>query len=281
MLNGRVPPVHAAERLTGSAIQSSAPVPSSAAPRSDVPTSIIRADSHQCSRSRARAVRRRAPQRGIGETVPAHRRVVADQLTGAVVPTGAATSVRAARRWSSPGEFVVTARRAAPFSRAVRRRRAPFDGAGVRVRQRSHAGAVPPRYVLPTTYPELGHRAPEGRAVGRLPDVVLDCAGLLGGGKPRFAGQVPVHRGLSTGNFRASAPATTAYIPSWDSSPTTAPPASAYGVGWGSGISGGGRQRFTRWVSYGPAGAGITTLNSVVFPAMTLAARLCAATAFR
>ncbi len=279
--------------LTGSPIQSSAPIAViGGATLYDVPTSIIRADSGHQMLPPIRAlgseyVGVRYRSRGIGEESVPWRIVgvvAGTQLTWEPsTPPGAPTTLGAGQlvEWTSPGEFVVRSQDSQhPFYLAQYMSGGQsFDGAG----DPEFVNAPTPAQYLPRytfftdpTYPETNVvivRQKDSQS-NQFPDVVLDCAGLLGGWKNLGTqGKYQFTRvDLSTGNFQG--------IGSCNNGVHTivgqlAQGTPRFGVtvwGWGNGITWPGPEednpKFTRWVSYGyPAGANITTLNSVVFPA--------------
>jgi hypothetical protein len=137
-----------------------------------------------------------------------------------------------------------------------------------------------PRYTFfsDPTYPETNLVVVRARddATGRMPDVTLDCAGLLGGWFPvGTSGVYEMTRvDLSTGDFQG--------VGGCDNGVHTidgAPASARFGVtvwGWGNPITwpsdDGGvdetNPRFTRWVSYGyPAGANFKPLSSAILSA--------------
>jgi hypothetical protein len=280
--------------LTGSAIQSSAPVAViGGATLYDVPTSIIRADSGHQMLPPVRAlgseyVGVRYRSRGIGEESVPWRVVgvvAGTQLTWEPsVPPGAPTTLGPGQlvEWSSPGEFVVRSQDAQhPFYLAQYMSGGqPFDGAG----DPEFVNAPTPAQYLPRytfftdpTYPETNLvivRQKDAQS-GDFPDVVLDCAGTLGGWKNLGTqGKYQFTRvDLSTGNFQGIGSCNNGVHTIVGQLPNSG--TARFGVtvwGWGNGVTWPGPEednpRFTRWVSYGyPAGANITTLNGVVFPA--------------
>jgi len=281
------------EELTGSAIQSSAPVAViGGSTLMDVPTSVFRADSGHQMLPPVRAlgseyVGVRYRSRGIGEEFVPWRMVgVADgtQLTWEPSTPPGAPTVLAARQlveFSSPGEFVVHSQDAQhPFYLAQYMTGGePFDGTG----DPEFVNVLTPAQYLPRytfftdpTYPEtnLVVTREKDQATNAFPDVVLDCAGLLSGWKDvGTQGRYQFTRvDLSTGNFQG--------VGNCNNGVHTivgqlAQGTARFGVtvwGWGNPITWPGPEednpKFTRWVSYGyPAGANISTLNSVVLPA--------------
>jgi hypothetical protein len=167
----------------------------------------------------------------------------------------------------------------------------PFNGRG----DPEFINVVPPAQYLPRytfftdpTYPETNLVIVRARdpATGVMPDVTLDCAGLLGGWTPvGTSGKYEMTRtDLSTGDFQGVgmcnngvhtiAGAVNAGVDG------QAPSVAQFGVtiwGWGNDITfptddaGAGDEanpKFTRWVSYGyPAGANFKPLNSARLPA--------------
>jgi hypothetical protein len=153
----------------------------------------------------------------------------------------------------------------------------PYDGTG----DPDFVNVVPPAQYLPRytfftdpTYPETNlvvvrMRDPQS---GAMPDVTLDCAGLLGGWQPvGTAGTYEFSRvDLSTGDFHGVAGCDNGvHVIAGGSL------AARFGVtvwGWGNDVTWPPMDdlnpRYTRWVSYGyPAGANFAPLNSAVLPA--------------
>jgi len=233
---------------------------------------------------------------------PANEEIVPWRLVGVVdgttltwdpaPPPGAPTTLGAKElvEIDSAGPFVVRSQDAAhPFYFASYMTGGdPFDGDG----DPEYVSVVPaaqylPRYTFFTdpTYPETNLvvvRVRDAKS-GAMPDVTLDCAGVLTGwvavdSEDRFeftridlstgdwVGQNGCDNGVQTiaGGFLPGAGATGT---------------AAFGVtvwGWGNDVTwptdNGSTDEtnplFTRWVSYGyPAGANFSTLNSVVVPA--------------
>jgi hypothetical protein len=147
-----------------------------------------------------------------------------------------------------------------------------------------------PRYTFFTdpTYPETNLvvvRVRDGQT-GQMPDVALDCAGVLTGWSPvGTSGVYEMTRiDLSTGDFQGvglcdnGVHTIEATIPG--ASTGSGAPVPQVGVtiwGWGNGVTSPPDQtnpedelnpKFTRWVSYGyPAGANFQPLNNVVLSA--------------
>jgi hypothetical protein len=162
-----------------------------------------------------------------------------------------------------------------------------FDGDG----DPEFVNVVPPAQYLPRytfftdpTYPETNLVVVRMRdpSTGLMPDIRLDCAGLLSGFQPvGTTGRYEMTRvDLSTGNFQGvgacnngvhTIEGTLAVM-----SDGAAPPTPHFGVtvwGWGNDITwppplDQTNPLYTRWVSYGyPAGANFKPLNAAVFPA--------------
>ena len=158
-----------------------------------------------------------------------------------------------------------------------------FDGDG----DPEFVNVVPPAQFLPRytfftdpTYPETNLVVVRARDVasGLMPDVTLDCAGLLGGWAPvDAAGRFEFTRiDLSSGDFEGqngcdNGVHSIAGTFSGDAGSATP----AFGVtvwGWGNDVTLQADDEtsplFTRWVSYGyPAGANFSKLNDVIVPA--------------
>ncbi len=162
----------------------------------------------------------------------------------------------------------------------------PFDGDG----DPEFVNVVPPAQYLPRytfftdpTYPETNLVLVRSRdpATGLLPDVTLDCAGLVSGWTPvDMMGKYEFTRlDLSTGDFQGQngcdngVHTIAGTFPGGSFDATGSTP--AFGVtvwGWGNDITLAADDEtsplFTRWVSYGyPAGANFKQLNDVVVPA--------------
>jgi hypothetical protein len=203
-------------------------------------------------------------------------------------PAGAPTTLRAKQlvEFYAPGPFVVRSQDSAhPFYLAsYMTGGAPFDGDG----DPEYVNVVPPAQFLPRytfftdpTYPETNLvvvRARDG-ASGLMPDVTLDCAGLLRGWAPvDAAGRFEFTRiDLSTGDFVGQNGCNNgvhSIAGTFSGDAGSATP--AFGVtvwGWGNDVtlfddSNEANPLSTRWVSYGyPAGANFSKLNDVVVPA--------------
>jgi hypothetical protein len=200
-------------------------------------------------------------------------------------PPGAPTVINAQQlaEFYDPGPFVVRSQDAAhPFYMAgYMTGGEPYDGAG----DPEFVNLVPPAQYLPRytfftdpTYPETNLVVVRARdtASGRMPDVTLDCAGLLAGWVPvGSSGVYEMTRvDLSTGDFQGIGGCDNG-VHTIDASPAGA----RFGVtvwGWGNGITWApdngapdeANPRFTRWVSYGyPAGANFKPLSSAVLSA--------------
>jgi len=282
--------------LTGSAVQSDKPVAViGASTLIDLPLSRFRADSAEQMLPPVRAlgseyvaVRYRSRDPSGEESVPWRFVGVAD---GTVLsydpapPPGAPTAIGAQQlvEFYDPGPFVVRSQDAAhPFYVASYMTGGEaYDGTG----DPEFVNVVPPAQYLPRytfftdpTYPETNLVLVRVRdaATGLMPDVTLDCAGVLGGWTPvGSAGTYEMTRvDLSTGNFQG--------VGKCDNGVHTiaATPADGrFGVtvwGWGNDITwppdngptDEANPLFTRWVSYGyPAGANFKPLSGAVLPA--------------
>ena len=266
----------------------------------DIPLDEVRADSAEqmlppvhALGSEYVAVRYR--NRGTTEESPPWRIVgVVDgtQLTyDPAPPAGAPTSIGAGQfaEFDAPGPFVVRSQDSAhPFYFAsYMTAGSPFDGDG----DPDFVNVVPPAQYLPRytfftdpTYPETNLVIVRARdaSTGLMPDVDLDCAGLLGGWQPvGTAGTYEMTRvDLSTGNFQGVGACNNGVHTILGTLATVAdggaPPTPSFGVtvwGWGNDITwpsdvslaDEANPKFTRWVSYGyPAGANFKPLNSAV-----------------
>jgi hypothetical protein len=290
--------------LTGSAVQSDRPVSViGGATVMDVPLALKRADSAEQMLPPVRAlgseyVAVRYRNRGATEETPPWRIVgVVDgtQLTyDPAPPPGAPLAIDAEQlfEFNASGPFVVRSQDANhPFYFASYMTAGePFDGGG----DPDFVNVVPPAQYLPRytfftdpTYPETNLVVVRVRdsVTGLMPDVALDCAGLITGWQPvGTLGKYEMTRvDLSTGNFQGvggcdngvhTIEGTLAFR-----SDGGAPPTPSFGVtiwGWGNGITWGPdnsvadetNPKFTRWVSYGyPAGANFKPLNTAVLPA--------------
>jgi hypothetical protein len=290
--------------LTGSAVESDGPVAVvGGATLMDIPIGLLRADSAEQMLPPVRALGNeyvgvRYRNRGTTEeTVPWHLVGVVDgtQLTyEPSTPPGAPTTLAAQQlvEFSTPGPFVVRSQDANhPFYLASYMTGGQhFNGRG----DPEFVNVVPPAQYLPRytfftdpTYPETNLVIVRVRdaATGVMPDVTLDCAGLLGGWTPvGTSGKYEMTRtDLSTGDFQGVGmcnngvhtiqAAVNAGVDG------QAPSVAQFGVtiwGWGNDITwptddGGADEtnpKFTRWVSYGyPAGANFKPLNSARLPA--------------
>jgi hypothetical protein len=278
--------------LTGSAVQSDRPVAViGASTLVDIPLDVVRADTAEQMLPPVRAlgseyvaVRYRSRDPASEESVPWRIVGTVDgtQLTyEPAAPVGAPTTL-GARQWAefdSPGPFVVRSQDAEhPFYVASYMTGGkPYDGTG----DPDFVNVVPPAQYLPRytfftdpTYPETNlvvvrMRDPQS---GAMPDVTLDCAGLLGGWQPvGTAGTYEFSRvDLSTGDFQGVGGCDNGvHVIAGDSL------AARFGVtvwGWGNDVTwppmDQTNPRFTRWVSYGyPAGANFAPLNSAVLRA--------------
>jgi len=207
-------------------------------------------------------------------------------------PAGAPTSIGAKElvEIDSAGPFVVRSQDAAhPFYFASYMTGGmSFDGDG----DPEYVNVVPtaqflPRYTFFTdpTYPETNLVVVRVRdaATGQMPDVTLDCAGLLTGWAPVDTGDAIefTRIDLSTGDWIGQNGCDNGVhsIVAAFGADAGAAGTAAFGVtvwGWGNDVTwapdnGGSDETnplFTRWVSYGyPAGANFAKLNSVVVPA--------------
>ncbi len=306
--------------LTGSAIQSDQPIAViGGATVVDIPTSIIRADSAeqmlppvQALSNDYVAVRYRNRQNRGEEQVPWRVVGVVDgtNLTyDPAPPPGSPSSINAGElfEFDASGPFIIRSQDAAhPFYLAqymtggqiTTTGNTDSDGEG----DPEFINVIAPEQYLPRytfftdpTYPETNLVIVRVRdsATGLMPDVNLDCAGLLSGWTPiDLADSFEFTRAdLQTGNFSAVNNCdngvhvlTTSFPGIGDGGGGGAEgggpgPVAKVGVtiwGWGNtvtwptdnGASDEANPLFTRWVSYGyPAGANIKPLNNVVFPA--------------
>ncbi|HEY8042007.1 MAG TPA: IgGFc-binding protein [Polyangiaceae bacterium] len=281
--------------LTGTAVQADRPVAViGASTLVDLPLGSLRADSAEQMLPPVRAlgseyvaVRYRS-RSGAEESVPWRIVGVVDatRLTYEPAPPPGAPSAISAQQlaeFDTPGPFVVRSQDADhPFYVASYMTGGqPFNGTG----DPEFVNVVPPAQFLPRytfftdpTYPETNLVVVRARdaTAGTMPDVTLDCAGLLGGWQAvGTSGAYEFTRvDLSTGNFQG--------VGGCDNGVhtigSTAPDA-RFGVtvwGWGNdqtwptdnGTQDEVNPRFTRWVSYGyPAGANFKPLNTAVLPA--------------
>jgi hypothetical protein len=311
--------------LTGSAVQADAPVSViGGSTLMDVPLDIARADTAEQMLAPVRAlgseyVGVRYRNRGSTEEVVPWRIVgVVDgtQLIYDPPQAGAPAAIDAQQmiEFDEPGPFVVSSQDANhPFYVAAYMTGGCGDGpapadAGDLVVHGCAPGTgslegfgdpefmsvVPPAQYLPRytfftdpTYPETNLVIVRVRdsQTAQMPDVTLDCAGVLGGWQPVGAsGTYEMTRvDLSTGNFQGvgncnnGVHVISAALTGATGNP---PPTPLIGVtiwGWGndltwptdnSQVTDETNPNFTRWVSYGyPAGANFKPLNTVVLPA--------------
>jgi len=283
--------------LTGTAIQSNHPVAViGASTLMDLPLANERADSAEQMLPPVRAlgseyvaVRYRTRSPPTEEIVPWRIVGVVDgtELTfDPSPPPGAPTSISAQQlaEFDSPGPFVVRSQDAQhPFYLASYMTGGqPFDlGTG----DPEFINVIPPAQFLPRytfftdpTYPETNLVVVRlaDPATGQMPDVTLDCAGVLTGWTPvDTAGTYQMTRvDLSTGNFQGVGNCNNGVHVI-----TTASTTASFGVtvwGWGNditwptdnGTTDEENPLFTRWVSYGyPAGANFKPLNTAVLSA--------------
>jgi hypothetical protein len=279
--------------LTGTAVSASAPVGViGASTLVDLPLMTIRADSAEqmlppvsALASEYVAVRYRSRTTAYEESVPW-------RLVGAVDGTvltfdppdqpGAPRTLSAQQlaEFDAPGPFVVSSQDSAhPFYLASYMTGGePFDGTG----DPDFVNVVPPAQYLPRytfftdpTYPETNLVLVRAKdpSTGVMPDVTLDCAGLVGGWSPVGAsGKYEYTRvDLSTGDFQSVGGCSNGVHVI-----TGSPPTAAFGVtvwGWGNDITwpvtgDEDNPLYTGWVSYGyPAGANFAKINSAVLPA--------------
>jgi hypothetical protein len=214
-----------------------------------------------------------------------------------VPPAGAPATLDAKQlvEFNAPGPFVIRSQDADhPFYLASYMTGGQmFDGDG----DPDFVNVVPPAQYLPRytfftdpTYPETNLVIVRARdaATGLMPDVSLDCAGLLAGWQPvGTAGTYEMTRvDLSTGDFQGVGNCNNG-VHTIDATLAAAadgstPPSPRFGVtvwGWGNDITWGPDRPdhilvdetnplFTRWVSYGyPAGANFKPLNRATLPA--------------
>lgn len=198
-----------------------------------------------------------------------------------VAPAGAPLTLDAGQviELDAPGPFVVRSQDADhPFFLAgYMTGGEPYDGTG----DPDFVEVVPPAQYLPRytfftdpTYPETNLVVVRVRdtSTGAMPDVTLDCAGVLGGWTPvGTSGTYEMTRvDLSTGDFQGVGACNNG-VHEITASPSTG----RFGVtvwGWGSGATWGPDDEtnplFTRWVSYGyPAGANFAPLSGARIPA--------------
>jgi hypothetical protein len=283
--------------LTGTAIQADQPVAVfGGSTLIDLPLTSARADHAEQMLPPVRALGREyvavryRSRSATPETVPWRIVGVVDGTTltfDPAPPPGAPASIGSQQlaEFDSPGPFVVRSQDAQhPFYLASYMTGGQnFDeGTG----DPEFVNVIPPaqflsRYTFFTdpTYPEtnLVVVRTTDPSTGQMPDVTLDCAGVLGGWTAvDRAGTFEMTRvDLSTGDFAGVGLCNNGVHVITGSSPT-----SAFGVtvwGWGNDqtwptddIGAGDEQNplFTRWVSYGyPAGANFKPLNTAVLSA--------------
>jgi IgGFc binding protein len=286
--------------LTGSAVEADKPVAViGASTLMDLPLSTPRADSAEQMLPPVQALgseyvaaryRSRGPTGSPEETVPWRLVGVVDgtQLTYEPAPPAGAPAVIGAQQlveFDDPGPFVVRSQDANhPFYMASYMTGGePFGGIG----DPEFVNVIPPaqflgRYTFFTdpTYPETNLvivRVRDERT-GRMPDVTLDCAGLLDGwrGVGSDGAYEMTRVDLATGNFQGVGACDNGVHTIVANVPGDSGAGSArFGVtvwGWGNGLTWGpdeeANPKFTRWVSYGyPAGANVAPLNSAVLRA--------------
>jgi hypothetical protein len=308
--------------LTGSAVQSDKPIAVfGGATLMDIPITTLRADHGEQMLPPVRAlgneyVAVRYRNRGsTEETVPWRIVGAVDGTTLTFDPpqSQAPTSINAGdlAEFDEPGPFVVTSQDAQhPFYLAAYMTGgcgtpAETDDAGTSFCPGPDDGplhgfgdpeflnVVPPAQYLPhytfftdPTYPETNLVIVRVRdsLTGNMPDVTLDCAGLLGGWQAvGSSGTYEMTRvDLSTGNFQGVGNCNNGVhtiTASLVTPPGSLPPTPLVGVtvwGWGNEstwptdvtITDETNPKFTRWVSYGyPAGANFKPLNAAVFSA--------------
>ena len=230
------------------------------------------------------------PDGGTDEIVPWR---VVGAVEGTVLtydpapPDGAPTLLGAKQmvEFYSTGPFVVRSQDSAhPFYFASYMTGGnPFDGDG----DPEFVNVVPPAQYLPRytfftdpTYPETNLVVVRARdaLTGAMPDVTLDCAGLLGGWTAvDLAGRFQYTRlDLSSGDFVGQNGCDNGVHTIAGTFPSDAGSATpAFGVtvwGWGNDVTlqvdDETNPLSTRWVSYGyPAGANFARLNDVIVPA--------------
>lgn len=290
------------EELTGSAVQSTAPIAViGGATLMDVPLDRTRADgAHQMLPPVSalgneyvgiRYRGRRVPGGGIeSEAVPWRVVGVANgtQLTYDPPQPGAPATLSAGqlREWNATGPFVVRSQDAAhPFYMAQYMTGGTvYGGEG----DPEFVNVIPPQQYLPRytfftdpTYPETELVIVRQRVVTEaglsFPDVSLECAGMLAGWQAVGSGAYEFTRvDLSTGNFQGVGNCNNGVHRLVASSGGVQVSGAAVGVtvwGWGNELTFTPTDpeddpRFTRYVSYAyPAGANVSRLNNVVFSA--------------
>ncbi len=288
--------------FTGTALESDRPVAViGGSTLIDVPLGRARADTAEqmlppvtSLGSEYAAVRYRSRDPAAEESVPWR---LVGAVDGTVLtyepapPTGAPATLAARQlvEFSAPGPFVVRSQDAQhPFYLASYMTGGTGFGSGVGgVGDPEFVNVVPPLQYLPRytfftdpTYPETNLVVVRARDAGsgQMPDVALDCTGVLAGWQPLgTSGTYEFTRvDLSTGDFRGVGKCDNGvHVIASPSSPSSA----RFGVtvwGWGNDVTwptDNGDQdetnpRFTRWVSYGyPAGANFAPINGARLPA--------------
>jgi hypothetical protein len=281
--------------LTGTAVQSDRPVAViGGSTLVDLPLDRLRADTAEQMLPPVRALGSEYVAARYRSRDPANEEIVPWRIVGTVdgtmltyepsAPGGAPTTLDA-RRWAefdAAGPFVVRSQDAAhPFYLASYMTGGqPYDGTG----DPDFVNLVPPaqylsRYTFFTdpTYPETNLVLVRARdaASGAMPDVTLDCAGLLGGWQTvGTSGTYEMTRvDLSTGDFQGVGGCDNGVHVVSATAASGAP--ARFGVtvwGWGNDITWPGdddlNPLYTRWVSYGyPAGANFAPLNTAVLAA--------------
>jgi hypothetical protein len=286
--------------LTGTAVQADKPIAViGASTLMDLPLDRLRADSAEQMLPPVRALgseyvaaRFRSRDTVTPEAVPWRIVGVVDgtMLTyDPYTPAGAPAFIDAQQlaEFDDPGPFVVRSQDADhPFYVASYMTGGePYDGTG----DPEFINVVPPAQYLPRytfftdpTYPETNLVVVRQRDAmsGAMPDVTLDCAGVLSGWTPvDGADKYEMTRvDLSTGDYMGVGGCDNGVhtITGSFAGPEGGPaPTPAFGVtvwGWGSGITwqpdDEANPKFTRWVSYGyPAGANFKPVNSAVLSA--------------
>jgi hypothetical protein len=295
-----------AEELTGSAIQSDAPIAViGGSTLMDIPVGRLRADAAEQMLPPVRAlgseyvaVRYRSRDLAVEESVPWR---VVGAVNGTVltydpaIPPGAPTALNAGQmvEWTAPGPFVVRSQDAAhPFYLASYMTGGGAFGTPGGIGDPEFVNVITPAQYLPRytfftdpTYPETNLvivRARDAQS-GAYPSVTLDCAGTLTSWTAvDTAGQYQFARvDLSTGDFQGQngcdngVHTLVATLPGDGGQFTAHVGLTVWG--WGNEITyppdsdpavDEVNPKQTRWVSYEyPAGANVTKLNSVVLPA--------------
>ncbi len=284
--------------LTGTAVQSDRPVAViGGSTLIDLPLDVKRADTAEQMLPPVRALGSEYVAARYRSRDPANEEIVPWRLVGTVdgtqltyepsAPAGAPTTLDA-RRWAefdAAGPFVVRSQDAAhPFYLAsYMTGGAPYQGTG----DPDFVNVVPPAQYLPRytfftnpTYPETNLVVVRARDAvsGAMPDVTLDCAGLLGGWQTvGTSGTYQLTRvDLSTGDFQGLGGCDNGVHVV--SATTSSGSPARFGVtvwGWGNTVTWPGdgpgddlNPHYTRWVSYGyPAGANFAPLNPAVLAA--------------